>query len=95
MYSCRHPSRSYCDIGSTGLPRQAATELSVFLAIPTMLAATVLDAYKALVILSLDDVPVFAVGFVTSFIFAMLAIKGLLHFLSPQLQRLRLVPHCF
>ena len=58
-----------------------------------MLAATVLDAYKALVILSLDDVPVFAVGFVTSFIFAMLAIKGLLHFLSPQLQRLRLVSH--
>jgi undecaprenyl-diphosphatase len=65
-----------------GLSRQAATELSFFLAIPTMLAATVLDVYKARDILSLDDIPVFAVGFVTSFIFAMLAIKGLLRFIS-------------
>ena len=44
-----------------GLSRQAATELSFFLAIPTMLAATVLDVYKARDILSLDDVPVFVV----------------------------------
>ena len=65
-----------------GLSRQAATELSFFLAIPTMLAATVLDVYKARDILSLDDVPVFAVGFVSSFVFAMLAIKGLLRFIS-------------
>ncbi len=65
-----------------GLSRQAATELSFFLAIPTMLAATVLDIYKARDILSLDDIPVFAVGFVASFIFAMLAIKGLLRFIS-------------
>jgi undecaprenyl-diphosphatase len=65
-----------------GLSRQAATEMSFFLAIPTMLAATVLDVYKARDILSLDDFPVFAVGFVTSFIFAMLAIKGLLRFIS-------------
>jgi len=65
-----------------GLSRQAATELSFFLAIPTMLAATVLDLYKARDILSIDDIPVFAVGFVASFIFAMLAIKGLLRFIS-------------
>ena len=65
-----------------GLSRQAATELSFFLAIPTMLAATVLDVYKARNILSVDDIPVFAVGFVASFIFAMLAIKGLLRFIS-------------
>lgn len=65
-----------------GLSRQAATELSFFLAIPTMLAATVLDVYKARDILSVDDIPVFAVGFVASFIFAMLAIKGLLRFIS-------------
>jgi undecaprenyl-diphosphatase len=65
-----------------GLSRQAATELSFFLAIPTMLAATVLDVYKARNILSLEDVPVFAVGFVASFVFAMLAIKGLLRFIS-------------
>jgi undecaprenyl-diphosphatase len=65
-----------------GLSRKAATELSFFLAIPTMLAATVLDVYKARDILSFDDAPVFAVGFVSSFIFAMLAIKGLLRFIS-------------
>ena len=65
-----------------GLSRKAATELSFFLAIPTMLAATVLDLYQARDILSIDDLPVFAVGFVTSFLFAMLAIKGLLRFIS-------------
>ncbi|WP_295386173.1 undecaprenyl-diphosphate phosphatase [uncultured Thiodictyon sp.] len=65
-----------------GLSRKAATELSFFLAIPTMTAATVLDLYKARDILSFDDVPVFAVGFITSFIFAMLAIKGLLRYIS-------------
>jgi len=65
-----------------GLSRKAATELSFFLAIPTMTAATVLDLYKARDILSFDDVPVFAVGFVSSFIFAMLAIKGLLRYIS-------------
>ena len=65
-----------------GLSRRAATEMSFFLAIPTMLAATVYDVYKARDILSMDDLPVFAVGFVSSFIFAMLAIKGLLRFIS-------------
>lgn len=65
-----------------GLSRRAATEMSFFLAIPTMLAATVYDVYKSRDILSADDLPVFAVGFVTSFVFAMLAIKGLLRFIS-------------
>jgi len=65
-----------------GLSRKTATELSFFLAIPTMTAATVLDLYKARDILSFDDAPVFAVGFVSSFIFAMLAIKGLLRYIS-------------
>ncbi len=65
-----------------GLSRQTATELSFFLAIPTMAAATVLDVYKARDILSWNDAPVFAVGFVASFLFAMLAIKGLLRFIA-------------
>ena len=65
-----------------GLSRRRPPRLSFFLAIPTMLAATVLDVYKARDILSVDDLPVFAVGFVTSFVFAMLAIKGLLRFIS-------------
>ncbi len=65
-----------------GLSRRAATEMSFFLAIPTMLAATVYDVYKARDILSMDDLPIFAMGFVSSFVFAMLAIKGLLRFIS-------------
>lgn len=65
-----------------GLSRRAATEMSFFLAIPTMLAATVYDVYKNRAILSADDLPVFTVGFVSAFIFAMLAIKGLLRFIS-------------
>lgn len=66
-----------------GLSRKAATEFSFFLAIPTMLAATVYDLYKNWQLLSLEhDLPVFAVGFVASFIAAMLTVKALLRFVS-------------
>lgn len=65
-----------------GLSRKAATEFSFFLAIPTMLAATVYDVYKNWALLSVNDLPVFAVGFVAAFIAAMLTVKGLLKFVS-------------
>jgi len=65
-----------------GLSRKAATEFSFFLAIPTMLAATVYDVYKNWALLRLDDLPVFAVGFVAAFIAAMLTVKALLKFVS-------------
>jgi len=65
-----------------GLSRKAATEFSFFLAIPTMLAATVYDVYKNWALLRMDDLPVFAVGFVAAFIAAMLTVKGLLKFVS-------------
>jgi undecaprenyl-diphosphatase len=65
-----------------GLSRRAATEMSFFLAIPTMLAATVFDVYQSWDILSVDALPVFAVGFLSSFVFAMLAVKGLLRYIS-------------
>ena len=66
-----------------GLSRRAATEFSFFLAIPTMLAATAYDLYKNWHLLSLEhDLPVFAVGFVASFVSAMLAVKGLLRYVS-------------
>ena len=64
------------------LSRQTATEFSFFLAIPTMFAATVYDVAKNWSSLSLDDLPVFAVGFVASFVFGLLAVKGLIHFIS-------------
>lgn len=66
-----------------GLSRRAATEFSFFLAIPTMLAATVYDLYKNWHLLSLErDLPVFAVGFVASFVAAMVAVKALLKYVS-------------
>ena len=47
-----------------------------------MLAATVYDVYKNWALLHLDDLPVFAVGFVAAFIAAMITVKGLLKFVS-------------
>lgn len=65
-----------------GLSRKAATEFSFFLAIPTMFAATVYDVAKNWQLLHLGDLPVFAVGFIASFLAAMLTVKALLRFIS-------------
>ncbi|TCS71007.1 undecaprenyl-diphosphatase [Sulfuritortus calidifontis] len=65
-----------------GLSRKTATEFSFFLAIPTMFAATAYDLYKNWGLLHLSDLPVFAVGFVASFVSAMLAVKALLRYVS-------------
>lgn len=65
-----------------GLSRRAATEMSFFLAVPTMLAATVYDLYKARDLLSSNDLPVFAVGFASAFVAAMLTVKALVSFVS-------------
>jgi undecaprenyl-diphosphatase len=65
-----------------GLSRKAATEFSFFLAIPTMFAATVYDLYKNWALLRMDDLPVFAVGFVAAFFSAMWAVKGFIRFIS-------------
>lgn len=65
-----------------GLSRRAATEFSFFLAIPIMFAATFYDVYKHRDILHFDDVGVFVAGFVASFISALLAVRGLLRFIS-------------
>lgn len=65
-----------------GLSRKTATEFSFFLAIPTMLAATVYDLYKSWALLDASALPVFAVGFVASFFAAMLAVKVFLGFVG-------------
>ena len=65
-----------------GLSRQAATEFSFFLAIPTMFAATGYELFKNRDLLSSADLPVFAVGGVASFVCALIAVKGLLRFIS-------------
>ncbi|AZC26777.1 MULTISPECIES: undecaprenyl-diphosphate phosphatase [Pseudomonas] len=65
-----------------GLSRKTATEFSFFLAMPTMVGAAVYSGYKYRHLFQPDDLPVFAIGFVTAFIFAMIAVKGLLKFIA-------------
>ncbi len=65
-----------------GLNRKSATEFSFFLAIPTMFAATFYDLYKNWGILHASDFDVFAVGFVSAFISAFFAVRGLLRYIS-------------
>jgi len=65
-----------------GLSRKAATEFSFFLAMPTMVGAAVYSGYKYRDLFQADDIAVFAIGFVTSFIFAMIAVRALLKFIA-------------
>ena len=67
---------------SLGLSRVAATEFSFFLAIPVMFAATGLDLAKSYHDLHAADFPIFAVGFVVSFLSALVVIKALLRFVA-------------
>ena len=65
-----------------GLSRKAAAEFSFFLAIPIMFAATFYDVYKHHEILEFNDLGMFAVGFVAAFFSALLAVRGLMRFIS-------------
>lgn len=65
-----------------GLSRKTAAEFSFFLAIPTMFAATAYDLYKNWAMLRMEDLPVFATGFVAAFFAAMWAVKGFIRFIS-------------
>jgi undecaprenyl-diphosphatase len=66
-----------------GLSRKAATEFSFFLAIPTLIVASLYDLYKHRDLLDLaTDVPYFAAGLIAAFLSALLAIKGLLKYIS-------------
>ena len=65
-----------------GLSRKAATDFSFFLAIPTLIGAAAYSLYKERALLSLADVPLFAVGLVASFLSAWLCVRWLLRFIS-------------
>jgi undecaprenyl-diphosphatase len=65
-----------------GVDRKAATEFSFFLAIPTMLAATVYDIYKNINELSFDNAQIIAVGFIAAFLSALVVVKHLIAFVS-------------
>ena len=65
-----------------GLSRKCATEFSFFLAIPTLLAATLYSVWKDRALLSSADVPLFSVGFVFAFVSAFLCVRWLLRYIS-------------
>jgi undecaprenyl-diphosphatase len=65
-----------------GLSRRAATEFSFFLAIPTLIVATLYQLYKERALLSFDDIGMWIVGFVSAFVAAFWAVRGLLRYIS-------------
>lgn len=65
-----------------GVSRYAASEFSFLLAVPMMMGATALDLYKSWSFLTVEDIPMFAVGFVTAFIVALIAIKTFLQLIK-------------
>jgi undecaprenyl-diphosphatase len=67
---------------SLGLSRIAATEFSFFLAIPVMFAATLYDLLKSWSVLAMSDIPLFAVGFIVSFVSALVVVKAFLSYVS-------------
>lgn len=78
-------SRSAATILGTmflGTKRKAAVEFSFLLAIPTMLAATAFDLKDANFSFSSNEIYIMAVGFIGSFIVAIIAVKWLLKFIE-------------
>jgi undecaprenyl-diphosphatase len=65
-----------------GVSRYAASEFSFLLAVPMMMGATALDLYKSFHFLTVGDIPMFAVGFVTAFLVALVAIKTFLQLIK-------------
>ena len=65
-----------------GVERKTAAEFSFFLAVPTMIAATVYDLYQNRDLLSADDIGAIAIGFVTAFIVALAVVKAFVAIVS-------------
>ncbi|SFN05495.1 undecaprenyl-diphosphatase [Izhakiella capsodis] len=58
-----------------GVSRYATSEFSFILAVQVMMGATVRDLYKSVLYLKMTVLPLFATGFVTAFIGALIAIN--------------------
>ena len=65
-----------------GVSRYAASEFSFLLAVPMMMGAPALDLYKSYHFLTAADFPMFAMGFVTAFLVALVAIKTFLQLIK-------------
>jgi undecaprenyl-diphosphatase len=65
-----------------GVDRRTATEFSFFLAVPTMLAASVYDLSKNWAAINAGGLAVIAIGFVAAFLSALVVVRGLIAFVS-------------
>jgi undecaprenyl-diphosphatase len=65
-----------------GFNRKAATEFSFFLAIPMLFGAAAFDLYKNRALLSVGDIPLFAVGMAVSWLSAWVCVRWLLRFVG-------------
>ena len=65
-----------------GLSRKAATDFSFFLAIPTLIGASLYSLWKARDSLSAADAPLLIVGTVVSFLVAWVVVRWLLRYIS-------------
>jgi undecaprenyl-diphosphatase len=65
-----------------GADKRSAAEFSFFLAIPTMVGAFVYDFYKSRAEMTTDHLGLIAIGFVVSFITAMIVVKAFLGYVT-------------
>jgi undecaprenyl-diphosphatase len=65
-----------------GVDRKAAAEFTFYLAVPTMLGASVFDVYSNRDVLTLDAGLTIAVGFVVSFLVAWVVVKSFIGFVG-------------
>lgn len=65
-----------------GADKRAAAEFSFFLAIPTMVGAFAYDLYKSRADLTTDHAVIIAIGFVVSFITAIIVVKTFLDYVT-------------
>jgi undecaprenyl-diphosphatase len=63
---------------SLGIDRKTAAEFSFFLALPTLTGATALQLFKHRDALSADDLGLIGIGFVVSFVVALVVVKAFL-----------------
>ena len=67
---------------SLGIDRRTAAEYSFFLAVPTMIAASVYDIYKSHGALDLGNMQAIGLGFVISFVVALMVVRGFVAIVS-------------
>lgn len=65
-----------------GADKRAAAEFSFFLAIPTMIGAFAYDFYKNRADMTTDHLGIIAIGFVVSFITALIVVKAFLSYVT-------------